>query len=125
MERSSALPLNRSISLPAQLHPTYLRVEAELNKLRAWEVRYCSSSEILTANTIQEGLVGLSEVYRCVEELVYSSVTRPGELLEDVLDNSVKLLDTCGIIKDTQQKMQEHTLFHQLSLRKRGEESSD
>ncbi|XP_076927398.1 uncharacterized protein LOC143590948 [Bidens hawaiensis] len=123
MERSSALPPNRSISLPTRLHPTYLRVEAELNKLRAWEVRYGSSSETLTANTIQAGLGGLSEVYRCVEELVYSSFTQRGELLEDALDHSVKLLDACGIIKDAQQKMQEQALCLQLSLRKRGQES--
>ncbi|KAM0057635.1 hypothetical protein Hdeb2414_s0005g00160581 [Helianthus debilis subsp. tardiflorus] len=123
MKRSSALPPNRSISLPTRLHPTSLRVETALNTLRDWEIRSCSSSETLTADTIQTGLVGLSEVYRCVEELVYSSQIQHGELLEDALDHSVKLLDACCIIKDTQQKMNEQALCLQLSLRRRGEES--
>ncbi|KAI3665296.1 hypothetical protein L6452_43920 [Arctium lappa] len=128
MERSSALPPNRSISLPSRLHPTSLRVEAELNKLRLWEARAFSSSETLTAKTIQTGLVGLSEVYRCVEELVYSSLTQQalhshGKVLEHALDHSVKLLDTCGIVRDAQRKMKEHALRLQSSLRRSGTDS--
>ncbi|KAI3712790.1 hypothetical protein L1987_71355 [Smallanthus sonchifolius] len=120
MERSLALPPNRSISLPSRLHPTSLRVEAELNKLREWEIRSCSSSETLTADIIHTGLFGLSEVYRCMEELVYSSFTQHRALLEQALDHSLKLLDACGIIKDTQQKMKEQALCLQSSLRRRG-----
>lgn len=123
MERSFALPPNRSISLPSRLHPTSFRVDAELNKLRTWEIKSCSSPETLTAETIQTGLVGLSEVYRCVEELVYTSYTKNGKVLEDALNHSVKLLDTCGIVRDTQQKMKEQALCLQSSLRKRDTES--
>ncbi|KAJ9564584.1 hypothetical protein OSB04_000550 [Centaurea solstitialis] len=130
MERSlAALPPNRSISLPSRLHPTSLRVEAELSKLRAWEARSCSSAETLTAETVQTGLVGLSEVYRCVEELVYSSLTQQalvshGKVLERALEHSVKMLDTCGIVKEAQRKMKEHALRLQSSLRRRGTELS-
>ncbi|CAI9276395.1 unnamed protein product [Lactuca saligna] len=128
MKRSSALPPTRSISLPSRLHPTSFRVEAELNKLRVWEVRSCSSSETLTAETIQTGLLSLAEVYRCVEELVYSSLTQQafvshGKVLEDALERSVKLLDTCGIVRDTLQKMKEQAQRLQSSLRRRGTES--
>ncbi|KVI02969.1 uncharacterized protein LOC112512954 [Cynara cardunculus var. scolymus] len=128
MEKTSALPPNRSISLPSRLHPTSLRAEAELNKLRVWEARLSSSSETLTAKNIQTGLVGLSEVYRCVEELVYSSLTQQallshGKVLEHALDHSVKLLDTCGVVRDAQRKMKEHALRLQSSLRRRGTES--
>ncbi|KAK1439237.1 hypothetical protein QVD17_05053 [Tagetes erecta] len=123
MERSSAFPPNRSISLPTRLHPTSLRVEAELNKLREWAIKSCCSSETLTSDNIQTGLVGLSEVYRCVEELVYSSRIQHGKLLEDALDHSVKLLDACGIIKDTQQKMKEQAICLQLTLGRSGKES--
>lgn len=120
MERLSALPPNRSISLPSRLHPTSLRVEAELNKLRAWEIRSCSSLDTLSAETIQTGLACLSEVYRGVEELVYSSLTQHGDLLEDALEYSVKLLDRCGIVRDMQQKMKEQAFCLQSSLRRRG-----
>ncbi|XP_071704380.1 uncharacterized protein [Rutidosis leptorrhynchoides] len=123
--KTFAMPPNRSNSLPSRLHPTYLRVEAELNKLRAWEIRSCSSSETLTAVTIQIGLVGLSEVYRCVEELVYSSLSQHGGLLEDALNHSIKLLDTCGIVRDTQQKLKKQVFCLQSSLRRRGTESHD
>ncbi|KAI3824248.1 hypothetical protein L1987_05698 [Smallanthus sonchifolius] len=123
MERTSALPPNRSISLPSTLHPTSLCVEAELNKLRAWETRSCSSSETLTAETVQTGLVGLSEVYRCAEELVYSSLTQNGKALENALDHSLKLLDTCGVVRETQQKLKEQALCLQSSFRRRGTES--
>ncbi|KAI3502791.1 hypothetical protein L1887_31110 [Cichorium endivia] len=127
MERSSALPPTRSISLPSRLQPTSFRVEAELNKLRVWEARSCSSSETLAAETIRTGLFGLAEVYRCVEELVYSSLTQQGllshgKVLEDALEHSVKLLDVCVIVRDTQQKMKEQAQRLQSSLRRRGTE---
>nr|GEU56470.1 hypothetical protein [Tanacetum cinerariifolium] len=122
MERSYALPPNRSISLPSRLHPTSLRLEAELNKLRAWEVRSCSSSATLIAEAIQTGLVGLSEVYRCVEELVYSSLAEHGCLLEDALEHSVNLLDSSRIVRDIQQKMKEQVVCLQSRLRRRGAE---
>ncbi|KAJ0693747.1 hypothetical protein HanPI659440_Chr15g0600791 [Helianthus annuus] len=122
MERLSALPPNRSISLPSALHPTSLRVEAELNKLRAWEIRSCSSSETLTVETVQTGLVGLSEVYSCAEELVYASLAQHGKVLENALDHSVKLLDTCGIVRDTRQKIKEQALCLQSSFRRRSSE---
>nr|XP_043608450.1 uncharacterized protein LOC122580238 [Erigeron canadensis] len=123
MERSPAFPPNRSISLPSRIHPTCLRVEAELNKLRAWEIRSCSSLDNLSAETIQIGLAGLSEVYRGVEELVYSSLTHHGDLLEGALDYSVKLLDRCGIVRDMQQKMKEQVFCLQSSLQRRGTDS--
>ncbi|PWA35011.1 hypothetical protein CTI12_AA613530 [Artemisia annua] len=122
MERSYALPPNRSISLPSRLHSTSLRLEAELNKLRGWEIRSWSSSETLTAEAIQTGLVCLSEVYRCVEELVYSSLAQHGSLLEDALDHSVNLLDSCRIVRDMQQKMKEQVLCLQSRLLRRGAE---
>ncbi|KAL8198024.1 hypothetical protein R6Q57_029913 [Mikania cordata] len=120
MGRSSALPPNRSISLPSALHPTSLRVEAELNKLRAWEIRVCSSSETLSAQTVQIGLVGLLEVYRCAEEFVYSSCKQHGNVLENALEHTVNLLDTCGIVRDTQQKIKEQALCLQSSFRRKG-----
>ncbi|KAL4569078.1 hypothetical protein LXL04_024705 [Taraxacum kok-saghyz] len=125
MDRSSAFPPTRSISLPSRLHPTSFRVESELNKLRVWEVRSCSSSETLTSETIQTGLFNLAEVYRCAEELVYSSVTQQalnshGKVLEDALEHSVKLLDTCGIVRDTLQKIKEQAHRLQSSIRRRG-----
>ncbi|KAK1423528.1 hypothetical protein QVD17_18832 [Tagetes erecta] len=118
MERLHPLPPNRSTSFPSTLHPASLRVESELNKLRAWEIKSCSSTKTITSGMVQTGLVGLSEVYRCAEELVYSSLTQHGKMLENALEHSLKLLDTCGIVRDTQHKIREQVLCLQSSFRR-------
>ncbi|GFY87808.1 hypothetical protein Acr_05g0014470 [Actinidia rufa] len=64
----------RSISLPSRLNPQSIKVEAELNKLKAWETSLVSTIP-LCAETVRTGLVGLAELYICVEDLILSPIT--------------------------------------------------
>lgn len=131
MACSFVLPPVRSISLPSRLHPTSLKVEAELNKLKIWEASISSTEESLGAETIQVGLVELAELYNCFEELLRSPHTQQailhhqdGKLLEETLDGSLTLLDTCGCARDMLLKMKEHVQDLQSSFRRRGGDSN-
>lgn len=121
----------RSISLPTRLHPHSLRIEAELNKLKAWEVSCASVLVSPGAETIQIGLAGVMELYNYVEELIHSPLTRQAllchqhrKLVEEALDGSVTLLDACGTAKDILLMTNEHVQDLQSALRRRGGDSS-
>ncbi|XP_015161060.1 uncharacterized protein [Solanum tuberosum] len=63
----------RLISFPSRSQPEYLRVEIELNRLKTWESTSISSTTTpFSLNTIQQGLVGLAELYNCVQDLLES-----------------------------------------------------
>ncbi|KAL6345197.1 hypothetical protein AAG906_015680 [Vitis piasezkii] len=118
----------RSISLPTRLHPHSLRIEAELNKLKAWEVSCASVLVSPGAETIQIGLAGVMELYNYVEELIHSPLTRQAllchqhrKLVEEALDGSVTLLDACGTAKDILLMTNEHVQDLQSALRRRVE----
>ena len=118
----------RSISLPSRSHPTTLRLEEELNKLKTWEAT-CSAS---TSDSICKGLVGLEELYKSMDDLLnMSSAQRVlsqnqhEKYVEELLDGSVRLLDICGITRDTLLQIKEHVRSLQSALRRRkGEYSS-
>ncbi|XWS33927.1 hypothetical protein CRYUN_Cryun22dG0125000 [Craigia yunnanensis] len=55
----------RSISFPAGSHPSTLRMDEELNKLRSWQGASSSNAE-----TLCTGLCGLAEFYICIEDLL-------------------------------------------------------
>ena len=116
----------RSISLPARVHPSSNRVEAVLNRLKSIQISSASTVASFGAETIQNGLVGLAELYNCVEELIHSPLTQQallryedGKLVEKVLDGSVTLLDTCGNARDIIFTMKEHVQSLQTTLRRK------
>ena len=66
----------RSISLPSRLHhPHSIKIESELHKLKTWETLLVSPAP-LSAETVRTGLVGLADLYICVEELISSPITQ-------------------------------------------------
>ncbi len=108
----------RSISLPARLHPGSVTLEAVLNRLKSFQIS--------SVSTIQSALMGLAELYNCMEELIPSPLTQQavlryehGRLVEQVLDNSVTLLDTCGNARDIIFTMKEHVQSLQSALRRK------
>ncbi|XP_031275994.1 uncharacterized protein LOC116134458 [Pistacia vera] len=124
---SDVHPPVRSISLPSRIHPTSVKLESTLNHLKAWQI----SSTTAPADTIQNGLVGLAELFNCIEEFIHSPQTqqallrhRDGKLVEEALDGSVTLLDTCGTARDILLTMKEHVQTLQSALRRRGGDSS-
>ncbi|CAN6541440.1 unnamed protein product [Malus baccata var. baccata] len=115
----------RSISLPSRSHPTTIRVEEELSKLQA------SSSCASTSNSICKSICGLEELYECVDDLLQMASTQrllsqhqQQKCMDDLLDGSVKLLDICGITRDTISIIKEHVRALQSALRRRKGDSS-
>ncbi|KAI4314628.1 hypothetical protein L6164_027516 [Bauhinia variegata] len=92
----------RSISLPARSHPSTVRTEEELNKLRSWEAS--SSSKV---ETICAGLSGLVDLYKCIEDLLKLPLTQQAlaqhqdeKWVDELLDCSVRFLDVLGNTRD-------------------------
>ncbi|KAL5754346.1 hypothetical protein ACOSP7_022566 [Xanthoceras sorbifolium] len=128
MENSSSscdlhLPV-RSISLPTRIHPTSVKLESALNHLKTWQI---SCPVIIGAEMLQNGLVGLAEMYNCMEEFINSSTQTQqallrhgnGQLVEEALDKSVTLIDTCSSARDLLLTMKENVQALQSTLRRR------
>ncbi|XP_057469662.1 uncharacterized protein LOC130758743 [Actinidia eriantha] len=116
----------RSISLPSKLNPQSIKVEDELNKLKAWETSLVSTIP-LCAETVRTGLVGLAELYICVEDLILSPVTQQallqhqnGIIVEEALEGSIGLLDSCSVVQDSLAMMKEHVQDLESVLRRKG-----
>ncbi|GLT44676.1 hypothetical protein SLA2020_185610 [Shorea laevis] len=121
---SSTLPPFRSISLPSRVHPTPLKLEAVLDHLKSWQTSSAS------AETLHHGLVGLAEMYNCLQDFIQSSQGRQallqyqnGKLVEKALNESVTILDTCDAARDALVSMKEHMQNLQSALRRRRESS--
>lgn len=101
----------RSISLPSRSHPSTVRVEEELRKIKTWE----GTSTISTSKSIHTGLSLLEDLYICLDDLLNMASTqkvishhRGDKCVEEVLDGSVRILDMCGLTKDTVLQIKEN-----------------
>lgn len=119
---SKALGSARSISLPSRSHPTTEKIEEELNKLKAWE----TSTESPDAEVICSGLEGLSELQKCVDDLLNLPQTlqalsrqQDEKWADELLDKSVKILDICGTTRETVLQFKECVWDLQSCLRRR------
>ncbi|KAI8536897.1 hypothetical protein RHMOL_Rhmol10G0292400 [Rhododendron molle] len=117
----------RSISLPSRLHPQNTKIEAELTKLKTWQSSIVSSTVPTSGETIRTGLVGLAELYNCVEELINSPITQQalvqhqkGVLAEDALEGSIRLLDSCNVARDLFLMVKQNVQDLQSVLRRKG-----
>ncbi|KAL7231234.1 hypothetical protein ACSBR2_009492 [Camellia fascicularis] len=91
----------RSISSQARSHPTTLRIEQELNKLKTWK----SSSSSSNAETIRIGLTGLGDLYICIEQLLAMPRTQQAQKHQKwvikLLEESVKYINICSKTRDS------------------------
>lgn len=136
METPSILPPShqpvRSISLPTRTHPSSQRVEALLNHLKPIQNRSISTTNYhLEAETIQNDLLVLSDLYNSMKELLQSSQTQQsllrfqnGKLVEEALCGSVVLLDACEAARDLVSGLRENVKTLQSALRRRRGDSS-
>lgn len=137
MEAISILPSTtpqpvRSISLPTRVHPSSQRVEALLNHLKPHNLPHSvSRTTCFEAETIQNDLVVLAELYNCMEELFHSPQTQQallhyqkGKLVEEALSGSVTLLDACSTSRDLLLALKEHVQTLQSAMRRRRGDSS-
>ncbi|XP_049357222.1 uncharacterized protein LOC125821909 [Solanum verrucosum] len=122
----------RSISFPSRSQPEYLRVEIELNRLKTWESTSISSTTTpFSLTTIQQGLVGLAELYNCVQDLLESPMIQQallkhqmGRLAEEALEASVGLIDSCSTTRELVLMMKEQVQDLQSALRRKVGDSS-
>ncbi|PIA46962.1 hypothetical protein AQUCO_01500475v1 [Aquilegia coerulea] len=136
MAGSSALPENRScvrsVSLPTRSHPLAVKIEGYLSKSKTWEGSSTSKNNTSSAETIQVGLVGLAELYKCVDDFIHLPLIQQvlvnhqhEKSVEEALDESVNILDVCSTARDTFLTMKEGVKDLQSALRrKRGGLSS-
>ncbi|CAN0918986.1 hypothetical protein LINGRAHAP2_LOCUS31189 [Linum grandiflorum] len=119
----------RSVSLPSRSHPTTVKIDEELNKLRTFNTEVASTSGC--SSSICNALSGLEEVYICLEELLNMSSTQEalarglnGKCLDELMDGSVKLLETCEVSKDVMSKLKEEVAALQSAIRRRRNKGS-
>ncbi|KMT06894.1 hypothetical protein BVRB_6g152320 [Beta vulgaris subsp. vulgaris] len=89
----------RSISLPARSHPTTLKIEEELNKLRNLDV---SSSTFMEPNKLSNAISGIAELYKSIGDLLKLPQTQQAltkhedsSWVDVLLEESVSFLDVC------------------------------
>ncbi|XP_071704382.1 uncharacterized protein [Rutidosis leptorrhynchoides] len=119
---SSSTSHFRSISLPSRLiHPSNTNIEAKINDLKV------SSNLVNPTRNFQGSLVALAELYVCVDELVRSPKTQQafsrqqnGTLVENALEGSMFLLDSCNALKELFVSMKENVQILQSTLRRKG-----
>ncbi|KAL3377815.1 hypothetical protein AABB24_003957, partial [Solanum stoloniferum] len=116
----------RSISLPVRSHPTTQRVEEVLNKLNGLE-----TSVTPTTETICNSLLGLEELQKCTDELLQLPQTfqiisqrQHVKWFEELLGNSIRILDVCGTTGELISQYKENIRALQSSFRRRKGDSS-
>ncbi|GMP32115.1 hypothetical protein CsSME_00006022 [Camellia sinensis var. sinensis] len=116
----------RSISLPCRSHPSTVRIEEELNKIKTWE-----SSSTPTAEAISNGLSRLEDLNKCMQDLLNLPLTQQAlshhhheKWIGDLQDGFVSLLDICGTERDVMTQIKEHVRDLQSALRRRKGDSS-
>ncbi|KAJ1403878.1 hypothetical protein SESBI_27002 [Sesbania bispinosa] len=116
----------RSNSFPSESHPSTVRVEEELSKLKTWE-----ATSTTTSKSIGTGLSLLDDLYTCLEDLLNMHSTQKvishhqGEkCMEELLDGSVRILDICGITRDILLQIKENVQALHSALRRRKGDSS-
>ncbi|WOL13183.1 hypothetical protein Cni_G21952 [Canna indica] len=115
----------RSISMPPRPHPAILRVEEELKKLRN-----CVALSSSMPQVASDGLRELAAAYKSIEKHLCFPCNQKAftcslqkNWLEDELDESIRLLDLCGDLKDSFTTMKEHVQDLQALIR-RGENAA-
>ncbi|XP_050906388.1 uncharacterized protein LOC127120054 [Lathyrus oleraceus] len=116
----------RSNSFPSQSHPNSTRIEQELSKIKTWETTSTSTSDSITIS-----LSLMEDLYTSLEDFLNMASTQKaisqhqGEnFVEELLDGSVKILDICGITRDTMLDIKENVEALHSSLRRRKGDSS-
>ncbi|XP_072965116.1 uncharacterized protein [Typha angustifolia] len=112
----------RSISLPTRPNTLVLKVEEELQKLKAY-----AASSGLTAQTMSDALKGIRYLHECIEELFCLPSNQNGlsnpqqkKWVEEELEGSVRLLDLCRTVQDNLGAMKMHIQDLQSALRREG-----
>ncbi|KAM7261076.1 hypothetical protein ACFE04_026551 [Oxalis oulophora] len=106
----------RSISLPSRSHPTTIKVEEELNNFTTWAK--------LTSKNVCTSLSGIGDLHSCLDELLNMGSTQQiisnqEKLADEFLDQSVKILDICGLTRESLLQIKEQVHILQSAFRRR------
>ncbi|XP_031248927.1 uncharacterized protein LOC116106740 [Pistacia vera] len=85
----------RSNSFPSRPHPLTSEVDQHLRRLRA------SQSTSTSSSSISHQINGLQDLHDCVDKLLQLSHVQQKDLVDELLNGSLRLLDICGIAKDS------------------------
>ncbi|KAI3878650.1 hypothetical protein MKW92_041510 [Papaver armeniacum] len=115
----------RSRSLPSISHPTVSKAEELLCRLRSSEAVRPSPSA--SSSSICHDLIDLNNLYECVEDLLQLPLTqqaltgqdRNSKWVDQVLDESLMLVDVCGTTRDVLLEMKESVQELESALRRR------
>ncbi|XP_031495534.1 uncharacterized protein LOC116261068 [Nymphaea colorata] len=107
---------HRSISLPTKTNPILHRVEECLAVAKGWQAQPHS----LTSN----GLAHLKDLFFCTGnflQMAYSqqALRRKEKFVNQLMDDFLRLLDVCGMVKDSVQQMREQQEALQSMFRRR------
>lgn len=114
----------RCVSFPARSHPSTIKIEQVLNKIKTWESSSPLSpkAEEKTQNALSSGLV---ELYECIEELLALPMTQRALLqhqddnfVKELLERSVRFIDICSNTRDTVMCLKESVRELQSALRR-------
>ncbi|XP_039134312.1 uncharacterized protein LOC120271699 [Dioscorea cayenensis subsp. rotundata] len=108
----------RSNSMPARSHPMIATAEEDLNKLK--------DCVMVSPKMICKSLSSLSAFYDYTEELLHLpsnqqafSHSQEKKWVEEELDASLRLVELCGIIRDTLAATKEHSQELEMVLRRK------
>ncbi|KAM0942283.1 hypothetical protein DsansV1_C15g0136621 [Dioscorea sansibarensis] len=108
----------RSNSLPTRSHPILATAEEELQKLKA--------NVMVSPKMICKSLSSLGAFYDCIEELLQMPTTQQAlshsqekKWVEEELEASLRLVELCGIVRDTLAVTKEHGQELEMVLRRK------
>lgn len=118
----------RSTSFPSTLHPSACKIEEGLTRIRSWEAE---ASDVLTADTVCDGLCRLGELYKYTDEFLNLPLTQQAlshlqneKCVNELMDKSVRLLDICGNTRDVMSEIKVHARELLSALRRKKGDSS-
>ncbi|CAL0313108.1 unnamed protein product [Lupinus luteus] len=114
----------RSISLPSRSHSSMVIVEEKLRKFKTWEATCTSFSISMGLSLLEDLYVGLDNVLNMASTQHVITQHKGEKCVEEVLDGSMRILDICGITRDTLLQIKENVQALHSCLRRRKGESN-
>lgn len=116
----------RSISLPSRVQPINApKIEPHLQTLKSYQISKCPSQTLpINSQSIQSDLEKLLELYDSLEEAAKSPATRQRESMEELLECSIELVDSCNVIQELVIATKENIQALESAFRRKGLNSS-
>ncbi|XP_057758429.1 uncharacterized protein LOC130979090 [Arachis stenosperma] len=114
----------RSNSLPNGSHPCSSRVRDQLKNLKAFEATSTSESIVTSLSFLEDLYSSLDDLLNVASTQKIISQQQGDKCIEEILDGSMKVLDICGITRDTVMQIKENVQFLHSALRRRKGDST-